>query len=169
MRAAWSELSSAAWVQRSSEDSSSICIDFLRIRCFLSLPFDGACCAGQFDGFGLRAPQVELAGAEGWDGVHQVHVFALGNPEARQVRLRQALPQMAGQRFGLRVEHCKTLPPLAVGKADPPAGPVAKDLVNDFLNLEVRHHLAGDFAEARETVDNLQEAVGIDEGEIAGG
>src|ERR1700691_1661299 len=85
MRAACSGLTRAAWVQRSSEDSSSICIDLLRVR------FAGAGSAGQFNGFGFRAPQVELTGAERWDGVYRVYVFALGNPESRQSGFRETL------------------------------------------------------------------------------
>src|ERR1700742_1825392 len=108
MRAACSGLTSEAWVQRSSEDSSSICIDLLRVR------FAGMGSPSQFDGFGFRAPQVELAGAERGDGVNRVYVFAFGNPEFRQSGFRETLPDLSGRGFGVRVENRQTLAALVI-------------------------------------------------------
>ena len=61
----------------------------------------------------------------------------------------------------MRVKQGQTLAALVVGDADDDAGLLAENLVNGFFDLQVRHHLARDFAEARQAVDNLQEAVGI--------
>jgi len=69
----------------------------------------------------------------------------------------------------LRIEQRQTLAALVVGNADDNAGLIAEELVDGFFDLQMRHHLASDFAEARQAIDDLQEAVGVAAGEIASG
>jgi len=115
-------------------------------------------------------PQIQLAGAEQREIVHAEKSLGARFPEIRQVALRQFLQTRCQPGIGQLVQHDE---PFALrfvrqaGDNEHLFGRIGQ-LVQFFLDLDVRHHFAADFAEAVQPVGDLQETVLVERRDVAG-
>src|ERR1043165_5077526 len=115
------------------------------------------------------ASKVDLAGAERRNGFDEMQILALWDPQAREFRAAQPLPQILRSQFGVSVEGDEAFAFGVVRDRGDDGGRVIAEQRLDFLfDLHVRHHLAGDLAEARESIGDADEATLVDGRDVAG-
>lgn len=123
---------------------------------------------GEVNGHVCGFSEVRFAGAERGDGVDQEELVGLGNPEGREAGVVEVLHHGGGIHLFVGVEDDEAFAALGIGDADDEAGRVVEDLLEALFHFQVRHHFPADFGEAGEAAGDVEEAIVVQAGHIAG-
>src|SRR5215468_12335803 len=93
-------------------------------------------------------------------------MLALGNPELREIGVTELCPEDIRSAFFVRIQDDQVLPFLVIWDGSNDTGSTAEELADHFLYLAVWHHLASNFAETRQAVGEMDEAICVDHGDI---